>query len=431
MSVTFSPAIQGQFGERRYYITTMKAEHAARNIRLPSSLFETSARALDLRMQRELDKSKRVGVMAAYLENAYRFYGPLVVALNGGNPEFVPLEMADPNQLVPVEDFQIGVLRFSGDEEYFVLDGQHRLASIRAAIEKGNEDVKQDEVSLVIVQHEDDQAGVEKTRRLFTHLNRYAVKTNKTENITIDEDDGYAIVTRRLVREHPVLKDKIWYGPRALPENRTDGEPPNQIHSAECFTTLETVYECNKTLLKSVHKYKDEWVRIRPDDDLLDQLTEECTKFWDALRLIEPIGLVAEGHKKCSDFRPYSEAQRPEGHLLFRPIGQQALAEAAANIIQGQKSGFDGIDPICQSCNGIDWTLSSPPWAGLYFGDNKMLGDITSMRVRVGSNLLRFMLGEDWPNPEQTLLKDYRAAVYRNDSTSPEAMQLTLPSKVS
>ena len=100
--------------------------------------------------------------------------------------------------------------RFNGTEDYFVLYGRHRLASIKEAIGRGNDGVKQDDVSLVIIRHEDTQQGMENSRRVFTHLNRYAKQTSKSENITMDEDDGYAIVTRRLVREHPVLQDKIW-----------------------------------------------------------------------------------------------------------------------------------------------------------------------------------------------------------------------------
>ena len=140
MSLTLTPAIRGQFGHWEYYITTMKAVDAARTIKSPDELFEVSARALDQRMQRVL--SNRVGPLIDYLTQDYRFYGPLVVALKGGEPEFVPLEMAAPNDMVPIDAFELGVLRFNGTEDYFVLDGQHRLASIKEAIGRGNDSVK-------------------------------------------------------------------------------------------------------------------------------------------------------------------------------------------------------------------------------------------------------------------------------------------------
>lgn len=425
MSVTFSPAIRAKFGNREYYMTTMKAEHAVRNIKPPNALFEVSARALDQRMQRELDK--RVTTMASYLVHDYRFYGPLVVALKGGNPEFVPLEMSEPTQLIPMEEFELGVLRFSGAEDYFVLDGQHRLASIRTAIDNGNDSVKQDDISLVIVKHSDSKQGIENTRRLFTHLNRYAKRPTGSENITIDEDDGFAIVTRRLVREHSVLKDRIWYKGRSLPQSGKDGEGPNMIDATCCFTTLQSVYNCNKILLSAEHKFEGGWVHVRPEPNLLDQYTEECQYFWDALRQIEPIDLLAEGKIQCADFRPNSKGQRGKGHLLFRPIGQETLAAAVAAIIEEQKIGFDGVENIFKSCAAIDWTLASSPWAGLFYSADRVLSDNTKRRIALGSKLLRYMLGVPWPSADPDLLQEYREVVYPKDPNSNEAKRLQLP----
>ena len=129
-SLTLSPAIRAKFGDREYYLTTMKAVDAQREIKLPSQLFEVSAAALDRRMQRDLEESKRVEPMAMYLSRDHRFYGPLIVAVKGGDPTFIPLQMAEPNPLINPDSFDFGVLRFDGSQDYFVLDGQHRLASI-------------------------------------------------------------------------------------------------------------------------------------------------------------------------------------------------------------------------------------------------------------------------------------------------------------
>ena len=427
MSITLSPAIRARFGDREYYITTMKAADAARNIKSPDELFNVSASALDQRMQRRI--SGRVGPMVNYLDQPYRFYGPLIVAIKGGDPQFIPLEMAEPNQLVDSDAFEMGVLRFDGTEDYFVLDGQHRLASIKKAIEEGNNGVKQDDVSLVVIRHEDSEPGVINTRRVFTHLNRYAKATTVSENVTMDEDDGFAIVTRQLVREHPVLKDKIWYKSRQLPQNGKDDG--GQIDAKECFTTLETVYNSNKAILRANHTFPSDWERVRPEPEQLDEFTAECKEFWDGLLGIEPISLVASGQRKCSEFRPRTPEQIGKGHFLFRPIGLETLAEAVSAVMQEKDSNFNGIGHICQACARIDWHLESQPWAGLFFGNGKMRSDNTRKRQSVGSKLLRYILGVPWPDADPDLLKEYREAVYPNDSTSDEAMQLKLPPKLS
>ena len=423
MSVTFSPAIRGQFGDWEYYITTIKAADAVRNIKRPEELFEVAARALDSRMQRVL--SNRVGPMVKFLNQDHRFYGPLIVAIKGGNPEFIPLELADANQLVPINAFDLGVLRFSGTEDYFVLDGQHRLASLDEAITEGNDRVKEDDISVVIVRHEDSDQGIVRSRRIFTNLNRNAKPTTKSENITMDEDDGYAIVTRNLVREHSLLQDRIWYKTRGLTPNGKDDD--GAILANECFTTLETVYNCNKLLLKRMHNYTDEWERVRPDPDLLEELTDECEKFWSGLCEIDAIELVASGNKACSTYRPLDRETRGTGHLLFRPIGQEALAGAILNMLIEKQESFEAINQICKDSDRIDWTLASHPWNGLFFGERGMMSDNTKKRQDIGSNLIRYMLGVPWPNADPDLLKEYREVVYPRDPQSPEAMQLLLP----
>ena len=99
--------------------------------------------------------------------------------------------------------------------------------------------------------------------------------------------------------------------------------------------------------------------------------------------------------------------------------------------MEEDKSGFDEIEQICQKCAGIDWKLASSPWAGLFFGEGgRMLSTNTRKRQNVGSKLIRYMLGTLWPDPSP-LLQEYREVVYPRDPDSPEAMQLTLPPKVS
>ena len=132
---------------------------------------------------------------------------------------------------------------------------------------------------------------------------------------------------------------------------------------------METVYNYNKTLLQSKYGFNPDWERIRPEPNQLDRLTEDCSYFWDGLLRFEPIELVASRQRGCPEFRPQDLHQRGEGHLLFRPIGQETLAEAVATIMEEEESGFDGIDQICQRCVGVDWKLASPPWAGLFFGE--------------------------------------------------------------
>ena len=421
-SFTLSPAIRATFGNREYYLTTMKAIDAQREIKLPNQLFEVSATALDQRMQRDL--SKRVAPMAEYVARDHRFYGPLIVALKGGDPTFIPLQMAEPNPLINPDSFEFGVLRFDGSQDYFVLDGQHRLASITAAIERGYDDVKDDDLGIVIVRHSDSPDGRVASRRLFTDLNRWAKATTQSENITIDEDDGLAIITRQLVRDHDLLRDRVWCRTRQLPPTGDD----NGVDATECFTTLETIYNCNELILSANHTFPRDWKRVRPEYDELDELHRECKEFWDGLCEILEIRQVAQGDKRPIDFRPSVEGLRGEGHLLFRPIGQEMIAYAVGRILRDSLTNLNDIGRICRSCTNVDWKLASVPWRGVFFGEGgRMLG--SRARRTVGANLLRYMLGVPWPDAEGLLelLEAYRNMVYPADPESAEALGLELP----
>jgi DNA sulfur modification protein DndB len=78
--------------------------------------------------------SKRTKDITEYLLTAkHRFLGGLVVAVWGGEPQYRPLTIEDPDGMLQGLDREFGVLTFDGTQQYFVLDGQHRLRAIKDA----------------------------------------------------------------------------------------------------------------------------------------------------------------------------------------------------------------------------------------------------------------------------------------------------------
>ena len=139
------------------------------------------------------------------------FFNSLVVAIHEGSPKWSDIEVERSikieGDLIDDENMEIlsnkyGILSLSGDEEIFALDGQHRLKGLRKAYVEDPE-IGEKELSLIFVIH--NHENVERTRRLFTVLNKYAEKPRGAELIIIDEDDAAAINTRRLVSNHPIL----------------------------------------------------------------------------------------------------------------------------------------------------------------------------------------------------------------------------------
>ena len=91
-SKTFSPAFKAHVGEWDYYLCLMSYGQVAREI---SFLHELQGNAeLGQMLQRGI--GVRTDQIKKYLlTNPRRFLGALVVAAWGGQPEYIPLEMAD------------------------------------------------------------------------------------------------------------------------------------------------------------------------------------------------------------------------------------------------------------------------------------------------------------------------------------------------
>src|SRR4051812_40159515 len=196
------PALRCKVDTWRYYVCKMKYGEVAREMQFANEL--SSNAELGQIIQRGI--SARTKDITQYLLNSpHRFLGGLVVAVRGGDAQYTPLLMDDPDGLLRGLDREFGVLTFDGTQAYFVLDGQHRLRSIKDAIRQ-NPDLGKEDICVLIVTHYDNAEGPMRTRRLFSNINRNAKQTGQAENIALDEDDGFAILTRRLLEEHEFLK---------------------------------------------------------------------------------------------------------------------------------------------------------------------------------------------------------------------------------
>src|ERR1051326_834750 len=115
-------------------------------------------------IQREVTtRSKEI---AEYLRtNDQRFFGSLIVAAYDGQPRFLPIAFGDAPLLNQMEG-RVGVLQFDGTEQYYALDGQHRLAALKLEVASNPERYKDDQVSMIVICHSKDQVGVARARRL-------------------------------------------------------------------------------------------------------------------------------------------------------------------------------------------------------------------------------------------------------------------------
>ena len=183
------PALRLRTGSFRYYVVKMSARELSENVKYASELYED--RTLDEAIQRILNESEVNKEIVEYLkQQPDRFFSSIVVAALEGNPMFYPLEIMEDSRFALFHDDlrlneSFGFLKFDGTQKYYALDGQHRLTAIKTLLNRNNsdpdgapEDLEKDEFSvIVIVPSQEDADFMQKYRRLFSHLNRYAKPT--------------------------------------------------------------------------------------------------------------------------------------------------------------------------------------------------------------------------------------------------------------
>ena len=126
----------------------------------------------------------------------------------------------------------------------FPVDGQHRVEGIKAAL-IDNPELKSNTIGAIFIGHSTDAEGMQKSRRLFTTLNRYAKPVTMDDIIALDEDDSIAIVTRSLLENFQLFSGKN------VTKSKNKAIPDTDKNS---ITSIITLYQCNRELLKLFRK---------------------------------------------------------------------------------------------------------------------------------------------------------------------------------
>jgi DNA sulfur modification protein DndB len=327
------PAMNCKMGDRGYLVTAMTFGELARRVVDDVRLIHKSDKLAQW-IQRVLkrDHAKKI---ANYLQSEKsRFFNALVIGVYGGDPLWSELTVSDHNdELTEDEENRlnstIGVLILTGKEILFPIDGQHRIAGIKQAV-ADNPDLAGEEVTTILVGHAKTDLGMQRTRRLFVTLNQRAKKVSDADIVALDEDNGLAVVTRRIIDEGVLFPKPdlvCMSGSVAIPE----GKP-------KAITSILGLYQILKGLYPKSKGHEPAYsaiMRSRPTDDELDEIHTLAIRYWRALidTVPEYKRVIKTGSKEAGFYRSGGQ-----NHLLFRPVGQLAMAKATECLIsQGEE----------------------------------------------------------------------------------------------
>ncbi len=286
------PALRGKMGSTEYFQSTMRAQDLASVAITAGELQEWATWSVFERFQRDLDlKRIRRDIVPYLAKTKDRFFSALIVLVfEPSTFEFQPV--------LPWTSGLPGALRHAANEMGFltieggrlvVLDGQHRLVSLREIISGDTEidgeyvgQIADDELSVIFIPHQ----SFEATRRIFNKVNRYAKPTSISDNVITSEDDGSAIVSRWLVEPEPPLglNDPL------PPLNRLDRrrEPvvewrSNKLENTSTkITTLNHLYQTVSIILAAngMTHFDERHLVNRPPDAQLVKAYTFAAEWW-------------------------------------------------------------------------------------------------------------------------------------------------------
>ena len=387
------PALKGIIGDWVYYVTLLPFREVPNRIRRNDEIHET--KELQDWLQRELtDRSDNI---AEYLATQkQRFFNGIVVGVYGGEPQWYPLSLQPSMYLDPIsvdEDVEVsmGILELSGDEKLFAIDGQHRVEGIKRFAKRIDEEEFEeipDELCAIFVAHKKSQAGMQRTRRLFSTLNRRVQPVSFTELIILDEDDIVAITCRHLIEKHPLFTDGKISLQKQKAINSTD---------QRSFTSVIALYQAMDVYLSINFTPKNKWKKfklVRPSEDLVEQYISKASRFWD--QLVECIPelqfVVNMGHE---DRLPDSLRSLHGGDLFFRPILPVILTRTLKKAI-----GFGmSEDTFLFRFSQIPRELSNSPWRGILWAGTMVT---RAKNQNIAERLILWMVNAD---PQEKKIK--------------------------
>lgn len=399
------PAIKGRMGDWDYYISTLTFQQVSDYVSRVDDELHKSESLKEL-IQRSITNNF-LSIKKYILNQPELFFNSLVLAVYDDYPEWVEIEV----KYDDLETYQIGLLDFPSQHKIFPVDGQHRVEGIKAALIE-DPSLGEMKISAIFIGHKNDENGLKRTRRLFSTLNRYAKPVTMDDIIALDEDDSIAIVTRDLLENH------ILFTGKKVTKSKNKAILPDDKDS---FTSIITLYECNKELLKFHRKLLkkvnpkqerdkktfNEYLKFRPDEEDLVLFEEFCFSFWKAF--VNNITYLTEFSTSVIEEPAKKHRNNINGgNLLFRPIGLLPFVQCALEINDTTGKSFE---EIFISLGNLNLNINQKPWKQVVWNDfekKMIMGSKTLIKY-----IIKYKYNKDLMKPYElsNLTKSYAAAI--------------------
>ncbi len=442
-----------EMGGNHAYVGSLTLEWFADRVNFASALpllhhkynpktdnIEIDADSIDEIKQRPLDWSRQAPLVQYLALRKHHKFPPVLVVINQpwvDNPKAKEWDKKgqakkSAAEFTPVdEEGKFGLLNITDENiTIYALDGQHRLMGVQGLMEllrtgklqrykkdksaygsslTTDDLVEQYRVSPAYLQSlPQEKIGIEfisavavgetreqarrRVRSIFVHVNLMASPLSKGQLAQLNEDDGFSIVARKIAVTHPILEEKKDRKPRVNWDSATVAT------KSTVLTTLQALKEMSERYLG--YKYPH-WkpldkglIPMRPEDEELESGIQDFQDLFDNLATLPSYKLLE--YEETPQLRRFNfEKDGGEGNMLFRPVGQVALAQALGILIF--QKGFS-LEEVFKKLHRLDQQggfsgMEYPQslWYGVLYDPNKKRIQVAGKDLAV--RLLVYILG--------------------------------------
>jgi DGQHR domain-containing protein len=231
---------------------------------------------------------------------------------------------------------------------------------------------------------------------IFVHVNMTAAPLTHGQLAQLDQDSGFAIVARQQAVHHELLRPMTGRKARVNFNNATIAL------NATVLTTLQTLKEMAERYLGADSDFsgwkpaKRGLIPARPSDQELEQGATLFGELLDHMAAL-PSYQALEHDTDTGQYRRFTFEKPPgKAHMLFRPIGQIALAQAAGYLQFEREPAMslsDIFDKIAayDATGGFRMDHSSSLWYGVLYDPLKRRMLVSGRDL--AARLLQYLVG--------------------------------------
>ena len=189
------------------------------------------------------------------------------------------------------------------------------------------------EIIPAVAEGERQEDATLRLRGIFVDVNENAKTPTRGESILLDEKNGFRVVARHVMMSHSLLKNRVEMQGNRLAE--TD----------ENYTTLDAIAQIATAYLGSgdfsdwkiplIARIRETgYIRPKGGEKEIQRGIIALCAYFDQMKQLPSHQRMMNGTSSAPDFR----TSRGENNILFRPVGQIALAEAVSSLVHTPKN---------------------------------------------------------------------------------------------